>query len=205
MEEYIKTVIRYEIDGTCQKLFFYLPPNPEEKRMNILSNISPNLRLWWSFDGEKFMPPKPEKEQLQKIAEKIKEEIYSSARLLEIELKKENKKEEKLKEGIKREKRRLPWLEMQKNAILPDEERRYFSDLNRNVQDNDELNVLDNETKQKQHLEEKEILCYKIFAGILLILGIIEGLHIYWKMRKCMKEIDIEREKKTERLNVQSK
>lgn len=157
-----KTVIRYEIDGTCQKLFFYLPPNPEEKRMNILSNISPNLRLWWSFDGEKFMPPKPEKEQLQKIAEKIKEEIYSSARLLEIELKKENKKEEKLKEGIRREKRRLPWLEMQKNAILPDEERRYFSDLNRNVQDNDELNVLDNETKQKQHLEEKEILCYKI-------------------------------------------
>ncbi|CAK5049210.1 unnamed protein product [Meloidogyne enterolobii] len=73
--------------------------------MNILSNISPNLRLWWSFDGEKFMPPKPEKEQLQKIAEKIKEEIYSSARLLEIELKKENKKEEKLKEvneGIRR-------------------------------------------------------------------------------------------------------
>ncbi|CAK5049207.1 unnamed protein product [Meloidogyne enterolobii] len=51
---------------------------------------------------------------------------------------------------------------MQKNAILPDEERRYFSDLNRNVQDNDELNVLDNETKQKQHLEQKEILCYKV-------------------------------------------
>uniref|UniRef100_A0A1I8BZ87 Uncharacterized protein n=1 Tax=Meloidogyne hapla TaxID=6305 RepID=A0A1I8BZ87_MELHA len=91
-----KTVIRYEIDGTCQKLFFYLPPNPEEKRMNILSNISPHLRLWWSFDGEKFMPPKPEKEQLQQIVENIKEEIYSSARLLEIELKKENKKEEKL-------------------------------------------------------------------------------------------------------------
>nr|CAD2204550.1 unnamed protein product [Meloidogyne enterolobii] len=46
------------------------------------------------------------------------------------------------------------------------------------------------------------LIMTQIFAGILLILGIIEGLHIYWKMRKCMKEIDIEREKKTKRLNV---
>uniref|UniRef100_A0A1I8BZZ9 Transmembrane protein n=1 Tax=Meloidogyne hapla TaxID=6305 RepID=A0A1I8BZZ9_MELHA len=159
---------------------------------------------------------------------------------------------------------------MQKGAILPDEERRYFSDLNKNVQDNEEfqtLNVVENETNQKQHLEQKQILCYKInlqeeliknlenhkfgqasplvnlanrsvatiavgfahllllfsqvyllnclevdnleqrrgkliFAGILLILGIIEGLHIYWKMRKCTKKIDIEREKKAKRLNV---
>ncbi|KAF7640139.1 hypothetical protein Mgra_00000585 [Meloidogyne graminicola] len=152
-----KTVIRYQVDGTCKKLFFYLPPNPEEKRMNIFSNISPQLRLWWSFDGEKFMPPKPEREQLELIIEEIKEEIYASARLLEIELNKEerfnNKSEEK---RLKRENVQLPWLKMQKESILPDEEQRYFLDSNINVQQKDKLKKLNNLENIKKEEEENE-------------------------------------------------
>ena len=59
------------------------------------------------------MPQKPEKEQLQQIVDEIKEEIYSSARLLEIELKKEDRKEQSNKlikgEGEERTKRGCFW------------------------------------------------------------------------------------------------
>lgn len=44
------------------------------------------------------------------------------------------------------------------------------------------------------HILFKVVLHFKVLASALLLLGALEAVHIFVKMRKCIKQIDMERE-----------
>ena len=42
----------------------------------------PHLRLWWSYESQKFLPPKPPINELNQMADEIKQDIQRGTDLL---------------------------------------------------------------------------------------------------------------------------